>query len=132
MSPLDALKRLASIVLSLGTTTYFWRAPGGRGFDIFRAFEPFCAFWQRVRNFARFLEALAAKHNVEPLVSAAEDARGLCSSYPEVDGISVHFLGRGQRDTLVADVLWGERAKIEPSSAALTSGSTLCLDFLGG
>ena len=67
-----------------------------------RFLEPSGAFWQRVRNFARFLEALAAKHNVEPLVSAAEDARGLCSSYPEVDGISVHyrFPGRGQRDTL--------------------------------
>ena len=37
---------------------------------------------------------------------AAEDVRGLCSSYPEVDGISVHyrFPGRGQRDTPVADV----------------------------
>ena len=37
---------------------------------------------------------------------AAEDVRGLCASYPEVDGISVHyrFPGRGQRDTPVADV----------------------------
>ena len=73
---------------SKGTTTYFWRAPGGRGFEVLRAFSSPFAFWQRVRIFARFLEHLAAKHNVEPLVSAAEDARGLCSSYPEVDGIS--------------------------------------------
>ena len=71
-----------------GTTTYFWRAPGGRGFEVLRAFSNPFAFWQRVRIFARFLEHLAAKHNVEPLVSATEDARGLCSSYPEVDGIS--------------------------------------------
>ena len=37
---------------------------------------------------------------------AAEDVRGLCFSYAEVDGISVHyrFPGRGQRDTPVADV----------------------------
>ena len=73
---------------SKGTTTYFWRAPGGRGFEVLRAFSNLFAFWQRVRIFARFLEHLAAKHNVEPLVSAAEDARGLCSSYPKVDGIS--------------------------------------------
>ena len=73
---------------SKGTTTYFSRAPGGRGFEVLRAFSNPFAFWQRVRIFARFLEHLAAKHNVEPLVSAAEDARGLCSSYPEVDGIS--------------------------------------------
>ena len=37
---------------------------------------------------------------------AAEDVRILCSSYPEVDGIFVHFRfpGRGQRDTPVVDV----------------------------
>ena len=61
-----------------------------------------------------FSNPLAAKHNVEPLVSAAEDVRGLCSSDPEVDGISVHFPGRRQRYTHVADVLWAARAKFEP------------------
>ena len=45
---------------------------------------------------------------------APEDVRGLCSSDPEVDGISVHFPGRRQRYTHVADVLWAARAKFEP------------------
>ncbi len=40
---------------------------------------------------------------------AAEDARGLCSSYPEVDGIPVHyrFAGRGKKDTRVVDAMEG-------------------------
>ena len=56
---------------------------------------------------------------------AAEDVRGPRSSYPEVDGIPVHyrFAGRGKKDTRVVDAMVPRKQSkiVSSSDAEITS-----------